>query len=101
MSEKPDEPNKLDYATPKPPREKPDPRWETWRSAAAATVGLLALLFGAFMLLYGIPGIAFLIRRRHTADGMDVVCVVVFNLIGLVAVFFGARWFRAAFKDSA
>ncbi len=40
-----------------------------------------------------------LVRDWRMVDGQDVFSVVMFNIIGMMSAFFGARWVRAAWKD--
>lgn len=59
----------------------------------AVLLGILSGLFGVFMLYYGIPGIAWLIRDWHNGvDGGDVFSVAMFNLVGLFCCAVALRW---------
>jgi hypothetical protein len=75
----------LEYATPKRPE-------RSARSAAAIVFGVMAGLFGALMLFYGVEGIVWLVRDWKRVDDQDVVDVVVWNIIGLVCAYAAWRW---------
>lgn len=84
----------LDYRTPAPTAY-PSPRMVP----VALLLGILAGLFGAYMLFTGIRGIVWLIVEWNTdVDDFDIVAVSAFNLIGLLSCAVAARWIWFAFR---
>lgn len=60
--------------------------------------GILAGLFGALMLFYGIDGVIWVLTRKNNARyfAEDSFAVMLFVLIGAVCAFVAVRWCRAA-----
>ena len=81
----------IDYSSPEV-----DARTASDRRTAAIICGVLAGLFGAVMLIYGVIAAVGMARSPKRFDAEDVWMMIVWNLIGVVSVGFALRWLTSA-----